>query len=69
MSTIPVEDLAKGDQNISRYCIDRASIDRVIIHTLSYIFDSGKAKPHYDDVIMDAIASQITSLASVYSDV
>ena len=24
---------------------------------------------HYDDVIMDAIASQITSLASVYSDV
>ena len=24
---------------------------------------------HYDDVIMDAIASQIASLASVYSDV
>ena len=24
---------------------------------------------HYNDVIMDAIASQITSLASVYSDV
>ena len=23
---------------------------------------------HYDDVIMDAIASQMTSLASVYSD-
>ena len=29
----------------------------------------GDTSLHYDDVIMDAIASQITSLASVYSDV
>ena len=35
----------------------------------SVVFHLGKIAGHYDDVIMDTIASQITSLASAYSDV
>ena len=47
----------------------RYHADLILIASKGYQQYITPIKPHYDDVIMDAIASQITSLASVYSDV